>query len=192
MLVQNQDHDHDAGPKTLYTYLFTRSSTSRRLEFLAESAASGKGLDEVIHLFEPAMVHHRVDDSPDDTPAILDEQGDDYPSPGDEPTGGNSGENDDEESAHESGQDAHVDEGTVSLAAVESGDVDTTRLTEESTLVQDTSGDAVRSTEQDADKEPFQGVELETSNGKQPLFLKFRAGSSTCEFSGDLHSISFS
>lgn len=86
MLVQNQDHDDDPGAKNLYTYLFTRSSTGKRLEFLAESAAAGKGLDEVIHLFEPGMTHHEdgTEQSSEVTAAILDELGDDYPSPGDE------------------------------------------------------------------------------------------------------------
>lgn len=101
MLVQNQDHDHENGSKSLYTYLFTRSSTSKRLEFLAESAANGKGLDEVIHLFEPGMSHHNVDQSLDQTVALLDEHGDDYPSPGDEPAGNDGSGNDEDDAVHE-------------------------------------------------------------------------------------------
>ena len=52
MLVKNQDPDSS---RTLYTYLFTKASTTRRFDSLVESAAAGKGLDEVIHLFEPPM-----------------------------------------------------------------------------------------------------------------------------------------
>ncbi|RSL44182.1 hypothetical protein CEP53_011347 [Fusarium sp. AF-6] len=52
LLVKNQDPD---GSKTLYTYLFTKPNTEKRLESLIESAAAGKGLDEVIHLFESPM-----------------------------------------------------------------------------------------------------------------------------------------
>lgn len=101
MLLQNQDHDHETGSKSLYTYLFTRSSTSKRLEFLAESAANGKGLDEVIHLFEPGMSHHNVDQSIDQTLALLDEHGDDYPSPGDEPAANDGIGNDEDGAVHE-------------------------------------------------------------------------------------------
>ncbi|KAG6002990.1 hypothetical protein E4U21_002465 [Claviceps maximensis] len=52
VLVKNQDPDNI---RPLYTYLFTRPSTSKRLDFLMESAAEGKGLDEVIHLFQGPM-----------------------------------------------------------------------------------------------------------------------------------------
>lgn len=52
LLVKNQDPDNS---RALYTYLFTKPSTSRRLEFLIDSATAGKGLDEVIHLFESPM-----------------------------------------------------------------------------------------------------------------------------------------
>ncbi|EHK47261.1 uncharacterized protein TrAtP1_010080 [Trichoderma atroviride] len=55
LLVKNQDPDSS---RTLYTYLFTRSSASKRFEFLSESAAAGRGLDEVIHLFENPIGHH--------------------------------------------------------------------------------------------------------------------------------------
>ncbi|KAL7905922.1 hypothetical protein GGI35DRAFT_125458 [Trichoderma velutinum] len=57
LLVKNQDPDNS---RVLYTYLFTRSNTSKRFEFLAESAAAGKGLDEVIHLFESPFGHHHA------------------------------------------------------------------------------------------------------------------------------------
>ncbi|KAF4989070.1 hypothetical protein FDECE_14822 [Fusarium decemcellulare] len=49
LLVKNQDPD---GSRTMYTYLFTKPNTEKRLESLIESATAGKGLDEVIHLFE--------------------------------------------------------------------------------------------------------------------------------------------
>lgn len=52
LLVKNQDPDSS---RTLYTYLFTKPSTSKRLEYLIDSATAGKGLDEVIHLFESPM-----------------------------------------------------------------------------------------------------------------------------------------
>ncbi|KAG5940717.1 hypothetical protein E4U59_002283 [Claviceps monticola] len=64
VLVKNQDPD-DTRP--LYTYLFTRPSTSKRFDFLMESAAEGKGLDEVIHLFQPPMAHPHVADTGDDS-----------------------------------------------------------------------------------------------------------------------------
>lgn len=57
LLVKNQDADSS---RTLYTYLFTRSSVGKRFEFLAESAAAGTGLDEVIHLFENPIGHHHA------------------------------------------------------------------------------------------------------------------------------------
>ncbi|KAF9773812.1 hypothetical protein IL306_008289 [Fusarium sp. DS 682] len=52
LLVKNQDPD---GSRTLYAYLFTKHNTEKRLEYLIESATAGKGLDEVIHLFETPM-----------------------------------------------------------------------------------------------------------------------------------------
>ncbi|KAL7786716.1 hypothetical protein V8C37DRAFT_391828 [Trichoderma ceciliae] len=59
LLVKNQDPDSS---RTLYTYLFTKSNASKRFEFLAESATAGRGLDEVIHLFESPVGHHHHDD----------------------------------------------------------------------------------------------------------------------------------
>lgn len=52
--MKNQDPDCT---RTLYTYLFTKPSTSKRFESLVDSAAAGKGLDEVMHLFESPMPH---------------------------------------------------------------------------------------------------------------------------------------
>lgn len=52
LLVKNQDHD---GVRNLYAYLFVKPNASKRLEFLVESATQGKGLDEVIHLFESTV-----------------------------------------------------------------------------------------------------------------------------------------
>ncbi|KAL7893960.1 hypothetical protein HDV64DRAFT_261196 [Trichoderma sp. TUCIM 5745] len=57
LLVKNQDPDSS---RTLYTYLFTRPSAGKRFDFLAESAAAGRGLDEVIHLFENPVGHHHA------------------------------------------------------------------------------------------------------------------------------------
>ncbi|KAF4438297.1 hypothetical protein F53441_12824 [Fusarium austroafricanum] len=52
LLVKNQDPDSS---RTLYAYLFTKPNTEKRLESLIDSATAGKGLDEVIHLFEAPM-----------------------------------------------------------------------------------------------------------------------------------------
>ncbi|KAL5085055.1 hypothetical protein Trisim1_010955 [Trichoderma cf. simile WF8] len=57
LLVKNQDPDSS---RVLYTYLFTRSNASKRFDFLAESAAAGRGLDEVIHLYESPFGHHHA------------------------------------------------------------------------------------------------------------------------------------
>lgn len=70
MLVKNQDPDSS---RTLFTYVIIRPNTSKRYEALVESAASGKGLDEVIHLFQPSLPSPNTDtadhtddyDSPD-------------------------------------------------------------------------------------------------------------------------------
>lgn len=52
LLVKNQDPDNS---RTLFTYVIIRPNTSKRYDALVESAASGKGLDEVIHLFQPTL-----------------------------------------------------------------------------------------------------------------------------------------
>ncbi|KAF4950530.1 hypothetical protein FGADI_8131 [Fusarium gaditjirri] len=49
LLVKNQDPD---GSRPLYAYLFSKPNAEKRFEYLVESATAGKGLDEVIHLFE--------------------------------------------------------------------------------------------------------------------------------------------
>ncbi|TFB01475.1 hypothetical protein CCMA1212_006245 [Trichoderma ghanense] len=68
LLVKNQDPDSS---RTLYTYLFTKPNPSKRFEFLAESAAASKGLDEVIYLFEsPAGHPHQT--------AVEGDDGDEY------------------------------------------------------------------------------------------------------------------
>ncbi|KAG5934112.1 hypothetical protein E4U53_000762 [Claviceps sorghi] len=64
VLVRNQD---PGNTRSLYTYLFTRPSTRKRFGFLMESAAEGKGLDEVIHLFQSPMVHVHGADTGDDS-----------------------------------------------------------------------------------------------------------------------------
>ncbi|KAG6067734.1 hypothetical protein E4U16_006463 [Claviceps sp. LM84 group G4] len=64
VLVKNQDPD-DTRP--LYTYLFTRPSTSKRFDFLMESAAEGMGLDQVNHIYEPPMPLAHVVDIGDDS-----------------------------------------------------------------------------------------------------------------------------
>ena len=55
LLIKNQDPD---STKTLYTYLTTRLNVNKRYEYLVDAATEGKGLDEVIHLFEPATTVH--------------------------------------------------------------------------------------------------------------------------------------
>ncbi|KAG9253951.1 uncharacterized protein F5Z01DRAFT_637159 [Emericellopsis atlantica] len=52
LLVKNQGHD---GSRTLYTYLFTKTSTPKRFTSLCESANTGRGLDEICQLFESPM-----------------------------------------------------------------------------------------------------------------------------------------
>jgi hypothetical protein len=67
ILVRNQD---PGSSRTLYTYLFTKTNTTKRLDFLSQSAADGRGLEEVIRLFESPMPHatstHDATDDPDD------------------------------------------------------------------------------------------------------------------------------
>lgn len=60
LLVKNQDPD---STRVLYTYLFTKPSTNKRFEYLVESAAAGKGLDEVVHLFQSPMPNNGDDES---------------------------------------------------------------------------------------------------------------------------------
>ncbi|KAJ4116259.1 hypothetical protein NW768_011048 [Fusarium equiseti] len=81
LLIKNQDPDSS---RTLYTYLFTKPNTEKRLESLIESAAAGKGLDEVIHLFETPAT---VDASILETAATIDgvhEELDEFDSPVDD------------------------------------------------------------------------------------------------------------
>lgn len=78
LLVKNQDPDCS---RTLYTYLFTKPSTSKRLESLMESAAAGKGLDEVIHLFESPMPNNTSAMDVSSIPQELEELLDEFDSP---------------------------------------------------------------------------------------------------------------
>lgn len=76
LLVKNQDPDKT---RTLYTYLFTKPSTIKRFESLAESAAAGRGLNEVIYHFESPITHGQTTaDEQDNTFAY--EDVDDYDS----------------------------------------------------------------------------------------------------------------
>ncbi|CAM1502859.1 Fc.00g076350.m01.CDS01 [Cosmosporella sp. VM-42] len=81
LLVKNQDPDSS---RTLYTYLFTKPSTSKRLESLIDSATAGKGLDEVIHLFESPMPNSTGMLEASSMAQGLDEQLDEYETPADE------------------------------------------------------------------------------------------------------------
>lgn len=100
LLVKNQDPD---STRTLYTYLFVKPNASKRLESLIESATQGKGLDEVIHLFEstvpagPSLLETNgvVDE--------VDEQLDGYDSHTDEAE--QSHEREEEHSEHHAGDD---------------------------------------------------------------------------------------
>lgn len=65
LLVKNQDPD---STRTLYAYIFTKPSATKRFEYLVESATAGKGLDEVTHLF-----HASNNASPADTTEAFDE-----------------------------------------------------------------------------------------------------------------------
>ncbi|KAF4340929.1 hypothetical protein FBEOM_5143 [Fusarium beomiforme] len=81
LLVKNQDPD---GSRTLYAYLFTKHKTEKRFEYLIESATAGKGLDEVIHIFETPMT---VGTSMLETAAAIDdvhEELDEFDSPVDD------------------------------------------------------------------------------------------------------------
>ncbi|KAM0303585.1 hypothetical protein ACHAPM_003154 [Fusarium culmorum] len=103
LLVKNQDPD---SLRTMYTYLFTKPNAERRLESLIESATAGKGLDEVIHLFETPMT---VDTSMLETTATIDgvhEELDEFESPIDEKAGEGQNGND----FHNETEDAEVDD----------------------------------------------------------------------------------
>jgi hypothetical protein len=102
LLVKNQDPDSS---RIMYTYLFTKPNAEKRLESLFESATAGKGLDEVIHLFETPMT---VDTGMLETAATIDgvhEELDEFDSPVDENAG--DGEN---------GNDHHDEEGEAEEA----------------------------------------------------------------------------
>ncbi|KAI8715563.1 hypothetical protein NCS52_01064400 [Fusarium sp. LHS14.1] len=125
LLVKNQDPD---GSKTLYTYLFTKPNTERRLESLIESATAGKGLDEVIHLFESPMPAASTLMEADNAVDGLHEELDAFDSPEDEgqPDEGEIAEHD-EENSREAGLDTDVEVPTAhGDAEVEHDDDDVT------------------------------------------------------------------
>ncbi|KAL6913152.1 hypothetical protein FSST1_010912 [Fusarium sambucinum] len=103
VLVKNQDPDSS---RTMYTYLFTKPNAEKRLASLFESATAGKGLDEVIHLFETPMT---VDTSMLETAATIDgvhEELDEFDSPVDENAGDGQNGNDHHDEADEPEVDA--------------------------------------------------------------------------------------
>ncbi|KAL4725027.1 hypothetical protein ACLX1H_008474 [Fusarium chlamydosporum] len=115
LLVKNQDPDSS---RTMYTYLFTKPNTEKRYESLVESAAAGKGLDEVIHLFETPMT---ADTSMLETAATIDgvhEELDEFDSPVEYPDEEQSGNDHHDETEadevhrdeEESGNDHHQDD----------------------------------------------------------------------------------
>ncbi|KAF7546468.1 hypothetical protein G7Z17_g8412 [Cylindrodendrum hubeiense] len=81
LLVKNQDPDSS---RTLYTYLFTKPSASKRLESLIESATAGKGLDEVIHIFESPVAAAASVLEANTADDELEERLDEYDSPADD------------------------------------------------------------------------------------------------------------
>ncbi|KAL6359494.1 hypothetical protein LRP88_06915 [Fusarium phalaenopsidis] len=107
LLVKNQDPE---GSKTLYTYLFTKPNTEKRLESLIESATAGKGLDEVIHLFESPMPAASALMEADNTVDGLHEELDGFDSAEDEgqPDEAETAEHD-EENSREAGLDTDVE-----------------------------------------------------------------------------------
>ncbi|KAJ4162492.1 hypothetical protein NW754_013920 [Fusarium falciforme] len=111
LLVKNQDPD---GSKTLYTYLFTKPNTEKRLESLIESATAGKGLDEVIHLFESPMPAASTLMEADIAVDGLHEELDAFDSPEDEgqPDEAETAEHD-EENSREAGLDTNVEVSTT-------------------------------------------------------------------------------
>lgn len=78
MLVKNQDPDSE---RALYTYLFTKPSTTKRFESLIENAAAGTGLDKVIYHFDSPVPHGTNPDG--DHVASSYHDLDEYQSPGD-------------------------------------------------------------------------------------------------------------
>ncbi|KFA45593.1 hypothetical protein S40293_09419 [Stachybotrys chartarum IBT 40293] len=85
LLVKNQDPNTS---RVLYTYLFAKSSTSKRFESLVESAAAGKGIDEVTRLFGSPLPHGAGDLTRDASVADGDDgQLDSHESPDDEESG---------------------------------------------------------------------------------------------------------
>lgn len=77
--MKNQDSDSS---RTLYTYLFVKPSPAKRFEYLEESAAAGKGLDEVARLFEIPVSHDTAIDESAIASAIYESE--DYEHPADE------------------------------------------------------------------------------------------------------------
>ncbi|KAJ3494414.1 hypothetical protein NLG97_g4090 [Lecanicillium saksenae] len=109
LLIKNDDPD---GSRTLYTYLFTRLNSTRRYEFLVESATSGKGLEEVQHLFPQQSSHHDSDADNGDDSAVSSEHADDH---GDEeyshePAHEHEEHDDHHHEHHESFMEEHVEE----------------------------------------------------------------------------------
>ncbi|KAK1243160.1 hypothetical protein MKX07_003788 [Trichoderma sp. CBMAI-0711] len=135
LLVKNQDPDSS---RTLYTYLFTKPNPSKRFEFLVESAASSKGLDEVIYLFEsPAGHHHQT--------AVEVDDGDDYEQDEDS-------EANEATEAHESAEDG--DEHGNADAETEESQVSEEDEDEESTsAVEDQPADTAGQDEEEEEEE---------------------------------------
>lgn len=134
ILVKNQDPE---STRTLYTYLFTRPSTNKRFEYLMESATGGKGLDEVIHLFDSPLGHGRgiaetsagdddFDTQLNDVESADDNEGD---SAENEDHSGSPGDTDDSDvlDTYDAGMDhdegfQHFDEAAASAARQDGGD----------------------------------------------------------------------
>ncbi|KAM0436170.1 hypothetical protein ACHAPT_003062 [Fusarium lateritium] len=151
LLVKNQDPD---GSKTLYTYLFTKPNTEKRLESLIESATAGKGLDEVIHLFESPMPAASTLMEADNAVDGLHEELDGFDSPEDEEqTNEAEDEEHDEEHSEEAGLDTDVEVSTAHGDAEHDRDDDNaiTEPTAETSANVGTLGETITEISHDAD-----------------------------------------
>ncbi|KAL6862038.1 hypothetical protein J3F83DRAFT_762752 [Trichoderma novae-zelandiae] len=165
LLVKNQDPDSS---RTLYTYLFTRPNLGKRFEFLAESAAASKGLDEVIYLFEsPAGHHHQAAVEADDG----DEYEHDEDSEANEVTEAQESAEDGDEHGDvdadtEESQVSEEDEGEEESSTVEEQPVDTADQDEEEEeeVEEDEDDDEDDAEDFMEDAEDFAGDVEETAN----------------------------
>ncbi|KAK7433092.1 hypothetical protein QQZ08_000021 [Neonectria magnoliae] len=149
LLVKNQDPDSS---RTLYTYLFTRPCASKRLESLIESATAGKGLDEVIHLFE-SPVRAAASALETNTADGNDERLDDFDSPPEEA---------DETSKEDMGDEIGYAEDGVDLNAAISGNNQDANEDEQD--VNDDEQNAIEGDQDTADDDYIEGHTVEPTS----------------------------